>query len=121
MSSSHSLRMPELVEVFKTAVTTGLDGTRFACLDPDVGIVCRTSVLERKAWRRFFECGGGVRLCSLPSSLTAPTYGLVVFPFYSLPYLFLLIPPYKPPNHCTHSFTLRFSLRVFDYIHSDAI
>ncbi|KAL2283039.1 hypothetical protein FJTKL_10156 [Diaporthe vaccinii] len=104
----------------KTAVTTGLDRTCFTCLDPDVGIVCRISVLGEMSFSQDFECGGGVCLCSVSPSLpvrirTAWWYSLL------LSLTFLIDTSIQTPYHCTHSFTLRSSLRVFDYIHSDAI
>lgn len=87
---SRSFCMPEKVKVFlkKAAVTTGLDGTRFACLDPDVGMVCVGSQCwESRASRRFSSVVVGVCLCSPSPSLSRRTLTAWWYSLSTLPNL----------------------------------
>lgn len=106
----------------KATVTTGLYGTTF-CL-PGPGRrngVCRISVLGEQSFAQVLECGGGVCLCSPSSSLSRRIFTAWWYSLSTLPNLLFIDTSIQTPYHCTHSFTLRSSLRVFDYIHSDAI
>lgn len=78
-------------------MTTGLDGTRFACLDPDVDL-CVGSQGWEKSFAQVLECGGGVCLCSFSCSLSACLRTAWWYSPSTLPNPFLLIPPHKPPT-----------------------